>query len=65
MKTKKHGNTGKQNAKKGEDVADSYIHLRCTKEQKIKYIQKSKGKGIKLTQWILDILDSFASPDKK
>lgn len=66
MRDKAHGNKGNKNALKPEDdKADSYIHLRCTKEQKIKYIQTSKSKGLKLTKWILDILDSFAFPDKK
>ena len=59
MTDKPHGNTGKKNALKGDDVADAYLHIRCTKAQKGEYIKASRSKGLKLTQWALEHLDKI------
>ena len=38
---------------------DGYIHIRCTKAQKARFIAASRAKGVKLTEWILDAGESM------
>ena len=58
-KDKPHGLTGNKNAAKPDDQkAESYIHARCTSSDKAMWVIASKSKGMKLTEWIVSVLNA-------
>lgn len=51
-----HGNTGKKNAKKKDkELAASFLHVRCSKADKAKWVKKSGGS--KLSEWVIKTLN--------
>jgi hypothetical protein len=55
---KPHGNTGKQNALKPDELkAESFIHARCKRSDKAKWVIASRAEGLKLTEWIVKNLN--------
>jgi hypothetical protein len=55
MQEKKHGNTGKQNALKGEDVKTSFMGFKVTPEKKAACVKKANGRP--LSEWLDEITD--------
>lgn len=54
-----HGLTGNKNAEKDPDEkGEAVLHIRCTKEQKNRYVRQAKKDGKRLAPWIKDILDN-------
>ncbi len=51
----KPGNT---NAKRGTEAATSYIHARCTPQDKAMWVKAAQAKNLKLTEWIVKVLNS-------
>jgi predicted HicB family RNase H-like nuclease len=50
--------TGNKNAEKPpDDRADSFIHARCKRSDKARWVKAAQKKGMKLTQWIVQILN--------
>ena len=55
---KPHGLTGNKNAAKPDDQkAESHIHARCKSSDKAMWVIASKSKGMKLTEWIVSVLN--------
>ena len=55
---KPHGLAGNKNAVKPDDhKAESYIHARCTSSDKANWVRAAKSKGMKLTEWIVSVLN--------
>ena len=58
MENKPHGLTGNKNAAKPDDQkTDSHIHTRCKSSDKAMWVIASKSKGMKLTEWIVSVLN--------
>lgn len=49
----KHGNTGKQNAMKGDEPASSYLHIRVTRTQKASWV-RCLNDSEKLSQFVIN-----------
>jgi len=47
---------GSANARKGPVSATSYLHIRCTPQQKKSWQEAAKAAGQKLSQWVLSRL---------
>lgn len=61
MENKPHGLTGNKNAAKPDDQkAESYIHARCTSSDKAGWVKAAQSKGMKLTKWIVSVLNEAA-----
>ena len=62
MNDKPHGNTGKQNALKPDELkAESFIHARCKRSDKAKWVIAARHEGMKLTEWIIRNLNEKSS----
>ena len=55
--TKAHGNVGNNSAKK-EITADSQIQMRVTRDEKAAWAKKAQAKGMKLSAWVREKLNS-------
>jgi hypothetical protein len=56
-------NIGNQNAAKADtDKAASFIHARCTPADKAGWVHAAQRDGLKLTEWIVKILNTAAKP---
>lgn len=53
---KKHGNTGKQNAKKDNPLETGFSG-RCLKSDKAKWVKKAQNEKVKLSQWMVSTLN--------
>ena len=53
----KPGNT---NAQRGTEAATSYIHARCTPQDKAGWVKSAQAEKLKLTEWIVKTLNSGA-----
>lgn len=42
----------------------SYLHFECKPEEKGRYIQAARRKNLKLTEWILETLNSEVDKNK-
>lgn len=51
-----HGNTGKQNALKGDESKSTNIHIRCSSKEKASIVRHLK-KGEKLSEFVLMACD--------
>lgn len=52
-----HGNTGKQNAMKGDKPMVSHLHCRITPALKVKFVRAAKADGDKrLCEWVIETL---------
>lgn len=51
---------GSANAKK-EVVAESFLHIRCKKEDKAKWVKSAQGRG-GLSAWVVDVLNKNSAP---
>ena len=49
----RHGNTGKKNAQKGDDVLDSMIKFRIAKNDKALFVKQAQREGLKLSEWCM------------
>jgi len=67
MENKPHGLTGKpSNATKPDDQkAESYIHARCARSDKAGWVKAAQSKGMKLTEWIVSVLNAAAKTGEK
>ena len=62
-KTKPGAKPGNQNAAKADtDKAASFIHARCTPADKAGWVHAAQRDGLKLTEWIVKILNTAAKP---
>jgi hypothetical protein len=55
MQEKKHGNTGKQNALKGDVAKTSFIGFKVTPEKKAACVKKANGAA--LSKWVESLID--------
>lgn len=62
---KKHWLAGKpsNNTKLSENKAESFIHARCKTSDKAAWVRESRAKGMKLTEWLVDILNAAVKKD--
>jgi hypothetical protein len=49
---KPHGNTGKRNAMRGEEPADTHIHIRATKKERRRWKGAAIMSGETFSAWI-------------
>ena len=59
MEDKPHGLKGRPSnaAKPPDQKAESYIHARCTSSDKAGWVKAAQSKGMKLTEWIVSVLN--------
>ena len=58
MTDEKKGYLGNQNAQKDpEHKAESFIHMRCLKNDKARWVLTAQSQGMKLTEWITSTLN--------
>ena len=62
---KQHGNTGKQNALKGESAATSFLHIRVTPQTKALYVKQAQSEKLKLSEWVIRALNKEAGRGDK
>lgn len=53
---KKHGNTGKQNALKGDKPKGSFLSVRIEPDMKQRLIDAAKAKGQNLSDYVIEKL---------
>lgn len=51
---------GNENAKKGEDIATSFLHVRCTPKDKATWVRKAQSNG-GLSEWVTKTLNNAAN----
>ena len=65
MKGKKRPLFGNRSAAKQDDTsASSFIHARCRTSDKARWVIAAQRRNMKLTEWIVDALNSAASSSK-
>ena len=47
------------NAQRGTEAATSYIHARCTPQDKAGWVKSAQAENLKLTEWIVKTLNSM------
>lgn len=57
-KKKPGAKSGNTNAQRGTEAATSYIHARCTPQDKAEWVRAAQAEKLKLTEWIVKTLNS-------
>jgi hypothetical protein len=48
----------KPNAQHGDEQKGLFLHIRVTKEQKAKWVKQAQSQGMKLSDWVLEKLET-------
>lgn len=63
---KPHGNTGRRNAMKGDKPLSTSIAFRAPPELKERAEKQAASEGLKLSQWLLQLVErALSKPTKK
>ena len=67
MEDKPHGLKGRPSnaAKPPDQKAESFIHARCTSSDKAGWVKAAQSKGMKLTEWIVSVLNEAVKTNRK
>lgn len=55
--TKRHPLAGNRNALRGAEPATAVLHVRCTPEQKARWVKTAQRTGLRLSEWVVARLD--------